>query len=226
MVEGGMKCVKYLLFLFNLLFVLAAIGLIAIGAYVQIALKEYFDVIGGKFSAAAALLIAVGVFIFFIASFGCFGAYRENRVCVLIFSSLLIFIFILEIAAGIAAYVYRNQVQTVVEDYMTKTISNPNIDVWNAIQKDLKCCGINNASDWTMNSKPIPQSCCVENQACNTTISGDIYTKGCLSTFTDWVKGHVAIVGGVGIGFAFIQLVGILFSCCLARAIKKEYEVV
>lgn len=73
------------------LFQLAAIGLIAIGAYVQIALKDYFELIGGKFSSAAALLIAVGVIIFFIASFGCLGAYKENRVCVLIVSICLCF---------------------------------------------------------------------------------------------------------------------------------------
>jgi len=36
----------------------------------------------------------------------------------------------------------------------------------------------------------------------------------------------VAVIGGVGIGLAFVQVVGIMFACCLARAIKKEYEVV
>lgn len=67
-------------------FQLAAIALIAVGAYVQIALKDYFDLIEGSFSSAAALLIAVGVIIFFIAFFGCCGAYKENRTCVLIVS--------------------------------------------------------------------------------------------------------------------------------------------
>lgn len=70
-------------------FQLAAIALIAVGAYVQIALKDYFDLIEGSFSSAAALLIAVGVIIFFIAFFGCCGAYKENRTCVLIVSWLI-----------------------------------------------------------------------------------------------------------------------------------------
>jgi CD63 antigen len=67
-------------------FQIAAIGLIAAGAYVQLELKDYFDLIEGQFSSAAALLIAVGVIIFFIASFGCCGAFKENYMCVMIVS--------------------------------------------------------------------------------------------------------------------------------------------
>ncbi|WAR11453.1 CD63-like protein [Mya arenaria] len=223
MVEGGMKCVRFLLFGFNLIFVLAAIGLIAIGAYVQIALKDYFDLIGGKFSTAAALLIAVGVIIFFIASFGCFGAYRQNRVCVLIFSALLIFIFILEISAGIAGYVYKSQVESYVEKYMKESIGKNNTKAWETVQKEFKCCGITNSTDWNGN---IPQSCCKSPATGCQNNTANLYPQGCLKKFSDWVEDHVAIVGGVGIGFAFIQLIGIMFACCLARAIKKEYEVV
>ena len=67
-------------------FQLAAIGLIAVGAYVQVKLKDYFDLIEGSFSSAAALCIAVGVIIFFIAVFGCCGAIKENYCCTMIVS--------------------------------------------------------------------------------------------------------------------------------------------
>jgi CD63 antigen len=77
--------------------------LIAVGAYVQIALKDYFDLIEGSFSSAAALLIAVGVIIFFIAFFGCCGAYKENRTCVLI------------VSLGILLFMTDNLFGTVVE---------------------------------------------------------------------------------------------------------------
>jgi len=69
---------------------LLAIALIGTGAYVQIAMKEYFGLIDDKFSSAAVLLIVVGVFIFFIASFGCFGAIKQSRPLVLIVSIILI----------------------------------------------------------------------------------------------------------------------------------------
>jgi len=40
MVKAGMKCIKYLLFAFNLIFFLAGIGLIAVGSYLQAQIKR------------------------------------------------------------------------------------------------------------------------------------------------------------------------------------------
>lgn len=224
MVEGGMKCVKRLLFVFNLLFVCVAIGLIAAGAYVQVALKDYFELIEGSFSSAAALLIAVGVIIFFIAFFGCCGAYKENHTCVMIFAVLLIIIFILEIAGGIAGFVLKGKVKGVVEGYMSDTLKRGD-KVWDEVQKDFDCCGINGPKDWINNNKSIPASCCKQTPTLNCNSTSAIQT-GCLTKFSNFVEDKIYIIGAVGIAFAFIQLVGILFSCCLARAIKKEYEVV
>lgn len=49
-------------------------------------MKEYFGLIDEQFSSAAVLLIVVGIIIFFIASFGCFGAIKESRVMMLVVS--------------------------------------------------------------------------------------------------------------------------------------------
>lgn len=226
MVEGGMKCVKILLFAFNLIFVLAAIGLIAAGAYVQIQLKDYFDLIEGSFSSAAALLIAVGVIIFFIAFFGCCGAMKENYNCVMIFAVLLTIIFILEIAGGIAGFVLKGKVGDTVTKYMGQTMDNNNTKVWDEVQKDFQCCGIHNASDWTDHKRTVPTSCCKVPSAANCTTTGPLYTDGCYDKFSTFIEDKIYIVGAIGIALAFVQIVGILFACCLGRAIRKEYEVV
>lgn len=219
-----MKCVKFLLWGFNLIFVLVAIALIAVGAYVQIALKDYFDLIEGSFSSAAALLIAVGVIIFFIAFFGCCGAYKENRTCVLIFAGLLVIIFIMEIAGGIAGFVLKGQVEETVEKYMKENIQK-NATVWDKVQSKFECCGIHNASDW--NRETLPSACCLSpTSGCTLNDTKSYYHDGCLDKFTTWVEDHVYYVGAVGVAFAFLQIIGIMFACCLARAIKKEYEVV
>ncbi|XP_048757158.1 CD63 antigen-like [Ostrea edulis] len=235
MVEGGMKCVKILLFIFNLVFVIAGAGLIGAGAAVQIKFKDYFALLGGQFSSAAALLIAVGVIIFFIALFGCIGAWKENHCCVMIYAVLLIIIFILEISAGIAGYVYHGEVETEVKKLMGETQQQykqggDKSEVWNTIQKEFKCCGISNYTEWysVYNETKVPSSCCM-NSTCTglaSDIPGNIYTEGCLTKFENYVKDNIFIVGGVGIGLAFVQIVGILFAFCLARALKKEYEVV
>ena len=60
------------------LFQIAAIALIAVGAYVQVKLVDYYDFFGNQYTGPGILMIVVGVFIFFIAFFGCMGAMKEN----------------------------------------------------------------------------------------------------------------------------------------------------
>ena len=49
---------------------------------------------------------------------------------------------------------------------------------------------------------------------------------GCLNIFSTKIMDNIGVVGGVGIGIGFLQLVGMLFACFLANTIKKEYETV
>uniref|UniRef100_A0A0B7B6P4 Tetraspanin n=1 Tax=Arion vulgaris TaxID=1028688 RepID=A0A0B7B6P4_9EUPU len=230
MVEGGMKCVKYLLFAFNLVFVIAGIGLIAAGAYVKVKLNEYYDFFGSDFMGPGILLIIVGVVIFGLAFFGCCGAIKENYCLTMTFAVCLAIIFILEIAGGIAGFVLKDDIESTVESKLKETLKQYNStegvrNAWDKLQEEFACCGANNSHDWTNEHLPVPKSCCISTN-CDPTIDKYIYTKGCANEFEDWLKEKVGIIGGVGIGLAFVQVIGIIFACCLARAIRKEYEVV
>jgi len=233
-----MKCVKYLLFAFNLIFVIAAIILIAVGAYVQIKLVDYYDFFGNEYTGPGILLIVVGVFIFLIAFFGCMGAWKENYCLTMSFAVLLAVIFILMIAGGIAAYVLRNEIEDEVVNILTtseKKYDQPNEkgirNTWDKLQREFSCCGVQNYTEWlALNLTSVyPHSCCITESAnsCTGQIAANaINTTPCEDAFINWLKDKVAIIGGVGIGLAFVMVVGVLFACCLARAIRKEYEVV
>lgn len=231
-----MKCVKLLLFAFNLIFVIAAIALIAVGAYVQIKLVDYYDFFGNEYTGPGILLIVVGVFIFLIAFFGCMGALKENYCLTMSFAVLLAVVFIMMIAGGIAAYVMRNDIEKEVTTILTNAQSNydlPDHDgvtkTWDKLQREFTCCGVKAPSEWLANNRTgYPQSCCKDEAGdCSSppTVQ-QIYDQGCEQSFVNWLKDKVAIIGGVGVGLAFIMIVGVLFACCLARAIRKEYEVV
>lgn len=232
MVEGGMKCIKMLLFVFNLLFVIAGIGLIAAGAYVKIKLTEYSDVVGNDYIGPGILLIIVGVIIFLLAFFGCCGAIKENYCLTMTFAVCLAIIFVLEIAGGIAGFVMRDTIEDEINKVLYDSMERYNGDsgvqkTWNKIQEEFECCGVNSTLDWKEKANAtIPDSCCKDAATCDVSKTADLYDKGCSPKFEDWLKKQVAIIGGVGIGLAFVQVVGILFACCLARAIRKEYEVV
>ncbi|XP_074662831.1 CD63 antigen-like [Tubulanus polymorphus] len=238
MVEGGMKCVKFLLFAFNLLFFLAGLGLIIAGAIIQSKFSEFLKFFEEtSFNSVAVLLIVLGCIVFIIGFFGCCGAVKENYCMVMTFAVLMGLIFIIEIGAGIAAFVMKSNVEKQVRKGMSDTLGqywkNPSVKkTWDGVQKTFKCCGVDGPKDWKKTNGTttgnIPVSCCKTNTndpKCVET-ANNVYTSGCVKGFKDWVEDNIYIVAGVGVGLAFVQVIGVIFACCLARSIKKEYEVV
>ncbi|KAI0224161.1 hypothetical protein LSAT2_024815 [Lamellibrachia satsuma] len=101
----------------------------------------------------------------------------------------------------------------------------------------LRCCGSDNYTTWfdikwdgnSTISNSVPTSCCIKKQCANTNLpknaSPIIYTRGCYEMVTSFTQKNFSILGGVAIGFCFLQLFGSLFACCLARVINKaKYE--
>jgi len=102
-------CVKYLLFIFNLLFVVSGVIILSVGISIKAYYSDYELFLDDQYFSTPNLLIAIGSIIFIIAFFGCCGAVKENFCMTITFSTLLILIFVLEFAAGVSGYVLRNQ---------------------------------------------------------------------------------------------------------------------
>lgn len=247
MLETTIKCVKYLLFIFNLLFAISGLALIITGGVIQGKYSEYLDFLGHDFFNVPVLLIVVGCVIFFITFFGCCGAVKENHCMTMTFSVLLAMIFIIEIGAGIAAYTLRGKLHTVIETNMEKGLLNYGkktasgvTGTWNIVQHELKCCGAQEYKDWvnaTFSEKDdaVPDSCCKDDiEGCGKGVlkmddagaAAKVHTTGCLGKLESLVADNVATVGAVGVGIAIIQIIGVIFACCLARNIKSQYETV
>ena len=105
-----MKCVKYLLFSFNLIFLITGLALIITGCVIQGVYSNYLDFLGDSFFNTPVLLVVVGCIIFFVTFFGCCGAIKEHHGMTLAFSVFLALILIIELGAGIASYTFRDQV--------------------------------------------------------------------------------------------------------------------
>ena len=74
-------------------------------------------------------------------------------------------IFIVELAVGIAASVFKGDLEMMVKNSLQDSIKRSNTDdtmAWDNIQSKLMCCGVDNPSDWrTMSAnKTLPASCC------------------------------------------------------------------
>ncbi|MCJ8741426.1 hypothetical protein PDJAM_G00070610 [Pangasius djambal] len=77
-VEGGVKCVKILLFSFNFVFLLCGLAVIVVGVVVGATLSSLPESEQEASKGSSTVIIVVGVLIFFIAFFGCCGAWKEN----------------------------------------------------------------------------------------------------------------------------------------------------
>ncbi|XP_035512743.1 CD63 antigen [Morone saxatilis] len=237
-VEGGMKCVKFLIFFFNFIFWLCGLALIVVGVLVQVGLHKTFTIKDATASGIPILIIIVGVVIFFISFFGCCGAWKENYCMITTFAIFLSLIIIVEIAAAIAGYVFRNKLSGVVQDSLAEMITHYENgtaefkDTVDKLQEELKCCGVNSSSDWkTFSSEgnSVPDSCCVNvTKRCGVGTMTDatkVYQKGCHDAVEALLKKNLLWVIVAALVIAFLQIMGIVFACCLMRGIRSGYEV-
>ncbi|XP_041977749.1 CD63 antigen-like [Aricia agestis] len=232
-IGAGMSCVKYLLFAFNLLFAITGLIILVVGARAEINAHPYVDLTDENFyTSAPMILIIVGLIVFIVAFFGCCGAVKENHCMIVTFSVFLLLIFVAELAVGIAGYVKHKDLETSIIKTLNASIAHYETDPkiqknFDIIQTDLMCCGINGPEDWAANKLPIPASCCSGDKtvAC-TPASPDFHKDGCYPGILEAMKGMALVLGGVGLGIAVVQLLGVMFACFLARSIRSQYETV
>ncbi|XP_049809605.1 23 kDa integral membrane protein-like [Schistocerca nitens] len=228
MLSCGMSCVKYLLFSFNLLFVISGLVIASVALFALHDISYYDLFFGGSVLAGCMLLVTVGVIVFIVAFFGCYGALKENRCMVITFSVLLFIIFIMEIGGGLTACVLKDVLRDEIDTQLNSTLSTyKNYEgirrSWDILQTDFHCCGVSGPDDWAKASLKIPTSCC-DGHDVNEPCKESVYQKGCVDLLEKFISQHAVIVCGVGVGIAFIQVVGIILACSLAESIKKRYQ--
>ncbi len=100
-----------------------------------------------------------------------------------------------------------------------------------------KCCGMAGKSDWTGGSNvtsgnatasKIPASCCKTDNKNPTCVdkADNVFDVGCTKKFQDFVKNKLVLIGAIALAIAFLQILGIIFACCMMREIRGQYEVV
>nr|XP_042897256.1 CD63 antigen [Parasteatoda tepidariorum] len=176
-----------------------------------------------KYVTAPTILIVVGCIIFVVAFFGCCGAVKENHCMVMTFGLLVFVIFVVELAGGISAYMYKGEVKDFLKQNMNDSLVQQKKDalqLWDEMQSKWKCCGVDGPQDYTNVGITIPKSCCEP----GTDTCQQPFIKGCFPQMLEKVKGAITVIGGVAVGLAVVELLGCMFAWCLASAIKRDYE--
>ncbi|XP_004589696.1 CD63 antigen [Ochotona princeps] len=235
-VEGGMRCVKFLLYVLLLAFCACAIGLIAVGVGAQLVLSQTITHGATPGSLLPVVIIAVGAFLFLVAFVGCCGTCKENYCLMVTFAVFLSLIMLVEVAAAIAGYVFRDKVMSEVnKDFQQQMQSyltdNHTAFALDKLQEDYKCCGAANYTDWAaipgLGKDRVPDSCCVNVTAhCGVAFNvTDIYVEGCVEKIGLWLRKNVLVVAAAALGIAFVEILGIVLACCLVKSIRSGYEV-
>ncbi|XP_042863968.1 CD63 antigen-like [Penaeus japonicus] len=223
---------------------LSGCTLIIVGAVIEAHYSLYLDFISHSYISAPSILIAVGVLIFVVGFFGCCGAIKENHCMVVTFAVLLGMIFVVQLGVGITSYILSSDVENFLEDNMFKSMRNYNTSragvyrTWNVVQHEHACCGTKNYEDWKStyygeSVNGVPDACCKEfTTDCGRNVFQDdtkleqINQGGCFDKLKGDIKDNITVLGGVAIGIGCVQLIGIAFSCCLAKSLKRQYETV
>ncbi|XP_026329558.1 23 kDa integral membrane protein-like [Hyposmocoma kahamanoa] len=234
----GMSCIKYLLVVFNGLFMIFGIVIIA-AACVDMGMIKGFAGMEPTGHETDAVLIAIGVLIIIIAAFGCFGAWKESPKLLYIFAGCLIVIILLELSVGIAAAALRPQIEgsmktqlraSFIKNKSTKEEDSTYVEFWDRIQSTLQCCGVTGPDNYGSSEPRLnpsfsccPQTSDVQNTARANCISqATYYTEGCEDKILMTVHSAGLTVIVCGILFCFLEIAGIILALWLAHAIKTE----
>jgi len=236
--SGGAKCVKYTLFVFNILFLLAGLLLIIVGAIVYV--KTSSSGFSQSAAAAGILIIVVGSIVFLVSFFGCAGAINNNHCMVVTYGILLLIILLGQIAAVVTGVIKRDSLTKILNQEMLDSQKDYGKDPyttksWNETQKNFACCGSYgyrswNESDVLRETNSVPDSCC-KNITDNCGVGkfdqpGDLNAIGCNTAIETVLQNSMLAVIIVAAGVGLLELIGIVFAFCLAHSLRKDYRVV
>ncbi|XP_064513688.1 tetraspanin-4 isoform X2 [Pseudopipra pipra] len=207
MAHNCLQCIKYLMFVFNLLFWLGGCGILGVGIWLAVT-QGNFATLSSSFPSlsAANLLIVTGTFVMIIGFVGCIGAIKENK-CLLL---------------SIDKYAQRDLKKGL---HLYGTDGNIGLtNAWSIIQTDFRCCGVSNYTDWfeVYNTTRVPDSCCLEfSENCGLHSPGTWWKAPCYETVKIWLQENLLAVGIFGLCTAMVQILGLTFAMTMYCQVVK-----
>ncbi|KAL3996319.1 neuroblastoma suppressor of tumorigenicity 1 [Sarotherodon galilaeus] len=238
---------KIMMFIFNGGIFLAGAAILGVGIWVQVDSNSFLDILDEVEDASSLsqlvnvsyLLIAVGAVLLVIGFLGCCGAIRESKCMLLTFFSIVLIIFLIEVAGAIVLFVFKDvagELLQELEKNVQKTIKNKYGDnnkltsVWNNTMEELKCCGYRNYTDFTgspfYNGKGLyPTPCCnstIVSGPCNSNAADRSNVDGCFDKLLQLIEDNALVIAGVAMGIAALEIAAMVVSMVLYCKAGKD----
>ncbi|TWW64337.1 Tetraspanin-9 [Takifugu flavidus] len=160
-------CVKYLMFVFNLIFWLGGCGLFGVGVWLSFTQSEFSSLpLSFPSLSAANLLLTAGGITMVTGFLGCLGALKEQRCLMFMFFVILLLLVLTEVSLILIIHIFHDKLDSKAQGELKEGMkiyeSEPGLKKsWDSVQKMFKCCGVTNKTDWyeVLNGS-LPSSCC------------------------------------------------------------------
>ncbi|XP_054683505.1 tetraspanin-9 isoform X3 [Grus americana] len=217
---------------------LCGCGLLGVGIWLSVS-QGNFATFSPSFPSlsAANLVIAIGTVIMVTGFLGCLGAIKENKCLLLSFFIVLLIILLAELILLILFFVYMDKVSESAKKDLKEGMklynSENNVglkNAWNIIQAEMKCCGVNDFTDWypVLGENTVPDRCCTENsQDCGRNSTELVWKTGCYERVMTWFDENKHVLGSIGMCILIMQILGMAFSMTLFQQIHrtgKKYD--
>ncbi|KAK7113653.1 tetraspanin-15-like [Littorina saxatilis] len=244
------SCNKLFLFIYTLLYLFVGIILVAIGVLVETH-RQRVQAVNNQLALPVALLILVGLIITVNALVGMVGTLTENVLLLKVFLVVTVIAFLIQVAIGIIAFIYREEVPHILATHVMFAVrgyghSKGLTRAMDYLQTRYPCCGLRSYADYSKENpdysctsgKPqacgVPSSCCTTEAAraqtaCGYNIVGNltaqtkVFTVGCTDSFVRWLAEHLDLTGAIALGFAIPQIIGILLVYFFIRRVNEYH---
>ncbi|KAF4090591.1 hypothetical protein AMELA_G00053540 [Ameiurus melas] len=244
---------KFTLVAYATVFWMIGSFILAIGIYAEVE-RQHYKTLEGVFLAPAIILIVLGVVMFIVSFIGVLAALRDNLTLLKVFLYTLAICLILELTGGIVALLFRNRTMDLLNKNVRKGMVNyyDDLDFKNLmdfVQKQFKCCGGTEYSDWTVNmyhncSSPGPLACGVPYTCCDSKLNevtntlcgykaikkerldllGTIYVRGCTDAVFLWLMDNYKIMAGLLLGILLPQFFGVIVTWLYITRVEDVIE--
>ncbi|KAL3976902.1 cysteine and histidine-rich domain-containing protein 1 [Sarotherodon galilaeus] len=232
---------KFMMVLFNFFIFMGGLTLLALGIWVSSDGGSLLQILG-PFSKQSNQVVNVGFFCIVIGAvlvmlglLGCCAAHKKSKCLLLTFASIMLIIFISEVAAGVVALTYTSFAEGILRAWATPALqkqygNDPAVTkLWNSTMTQLHCCGFSNYTDFmgsnfeNATGGSLPSICCrTNNNTCTPAQAEYSNVQGCFQQILMIIKGNASTMGGTAAGIGLLEIAAILVSINLYCHLDNE----
>ncbi|XP_070842444.1 tetraspanin-1-like [Chaetodon trifascialis] len=233
---------KIMMFIFNGAIFLAGAAILGVGVWVRVDSSSLLDLLNYEEDEGSSGLehlytisyvaIAIGAVLVIIGFLGCCGAVRESKCMLLTFFSIVLIIFLIEVAGAVVLIVFKDTAGDLLQDVRHKISNNINTKYgddeeltsrWKSTMEQFRCCGINNYTDFIdspFNNEQgaFPTQCCngtISEDSCSQALAEMADVDGCFDKLLQLIKDNAVIIAGVALGIAALEIAAMVVSMVL-----------